>query len=788
VTTLALAPDEQSVAAATPEPDADVLARVADRILWLAVRMVDHANRHRPAGELKVGGHQASSASMVSLMTALWFGHLDAPDRVAVKPHASPVLHAIQYLLGNLDRDDLTTLRSFGGLQAYPSITKDRFDVDFSTGSVGFGAVAPLFAAVTRRYVDEHFGARPDARFIALLGDAELDEGNVWEAMTDPMSRGGLGNVTWIIDLNRQSLDRVIPGVKAARMMEMFRINDWQVLEAKYGRRLTAAMAGPGGDALRDHVDSMRNERYQRSLAMAGADLRAFFLDGADPAVARSLADVADDDLSAVVHDLGGHDIPTLLDAYRAADAEPDRPSVVFAYTVKGHGLPIAGDPLNHAALLTGDQVDGLRAGLADPDDEWARFDAESAAGRVVARTARRLARPAHRPTSLELSVPTGVGQRSNRAVSTQASFGRLVAQLGRDQEVGPRLVTTSPDVAVSTGLAGWINQVGVFHHARETEAHDSGLLRWTEHLGGQHIELGISEMNLFSMLGQLGDADRLHGERLLPIGTLYDPFVCRGLDALVHSLYSGARFIVAGTPSGVTLSPEGGAHQSSVTASLGLELPGIVAIEPTYVGAMDWLLCDAVEAMANDPDGEAAYFRLTTRELDQSPFERAAERLGEDRLRRDVLAGAYRLVDPDGGPHRVTLCASGPVLPEVLAAARDLEDEGVTARVVDVTSLDRLHRGWRASLTTSIRQARRPRRDFHLAEVLGTDSGPLVTVHDASSHAMGWLGSPIGRSVVPLGVDTFGQSGTIDDLYALHDLSTEMVVNAALAALDLAS
>ncbi|MBY5164227.1 pyruvate dehydrogenase, partial [Nitriliruptoria bacterium AS10] len=758
------------------------------RVLWLATRIIDHANRERATGDgLKVGGHQASSASMVSLMTALWFAHLDPQDRVAVKPHASPVLHAIQYLLGNLDRRDLTTLRSFGGLQAYPSITKDRFDVDFSTGSVGFGAVAPLFAAVTRRYVDEHFGARPDARFVALLGDAELDEGNVWEAITDPISRGGLGNVTWIIDLNRQSLDRVVPGVKAARMMQMFEINDWQVIEAKYGRRLTAAMEGPGGDALRAHVDDMRNERYQRSLGMAGRELRDFFLDGADPAVVRALDEVSDDDFASVVHDLGGHDLATLLDAYRQADAETERPSVVFAYTIKGYRLPVAGDPLNHAALLTGEQVDTLRPVLADPDDEWAGFAPDTAPGRIVATARQRLAREPFAPAGLGLDVPVAVGMRPTRAVSTQASFGRLVARLGRDEAVGARLVTTSPDVAVSTGLAGWINQAGVFHHTRTTEPSDSGLLRWEESPEGQHIELGISEMNLFSMLGQLGDAERLHGERLLPIGTLYDPFVCRGLDALIHSLYSDTRFVVAGTPSGITLSPEGGAHQSSVTASLGLELPNIVSFEPTYVGAMDWLLCDVVDALANDATGDASYFRLSTRELEQAPFERAAARLGEDRLRDDVLAGAYRLVEPTVDGPRVTLCASGPVLPEVLAAAEALANEGVAARVVDVTSLDRLHRGWRAAVTGSIRTARRPRRDFHLAEVLGGDSGPLVTVHDASSHAMGWLGSAVGRTVVPLGVDAFGQSGTIQDLYDLHDLSTGMATNAALAALDLA-
>ena len=225
--------------------DLETLEEIERRVLWLAVRIVDAANRERETGDgVKVGGHQASSASLVSVMTALWFAHLEAGDRVAVKPHASPVLHAINYLLGDLDRAYLTTLRARGGLQSYPSRTKDPDRVDFSTGSVGLGAAAPLFAAVTRRYVDAHFGPRDGSRFVALLGDAELDEGNVWEAIADPATQG-LGNVLWVVDFNRQSLDRVVPGdadrpvVAAVRRRRLAR-RDGEVRQAA-ARRLRAA-------------------------------------------------------------------------------------------------------------------------------------------------------------------------------------------------------------------------------------------------------------------------------------------------------------------------------------------------------------------------------------------------------------------------------------------------------------------------------------------------------------------------------------------------------------------
>ncbi len=272
----------------SPLPDIATMESVQRRVLWLATRMVDEANRSRPTGSVKVGGHQASSASLVSVMTALWFAHLNADDRISVKPHASPVLHAINYLLGDLDRSYLTRLRAFGGLQAYPSLTKDPDRVDFSTGSVGLGPAAPLFAAAARRYVDAHFGARERSRFIAILGDAELDEGNVWEAVADPAT-AGLGNVMWIVDFNRQSLDRVIPGTRIEQWSAQFHAAGWHVVAVKYGQRMQRAFAQPGGECLRQWIDDMPNEQYQSVFGLDAPEARARFLDGAPDDVARFL-------------------------------------------------------------------------------------------------------------------------------------------------------------------------------------------------------------------------------------------------------------------------------------------------------------------------------------------------------------------------------------------------------------------------------------------------------------------------------------------------------------------
>ncbi len=772
---------------ASVAPDLRLMEQLQRRVLWLAVRMVDFANRERPnADAMKVGGHQASSASMVSLMTALWFGHLRTNDHVATKPHASPVLHAINYLLGNLDRSYLTRLREFGGLQAYPSRTKDPYPIDYSTGSVGLGAAAPLFGAVVANYLSCHFDAPVDRRFIALIGDAELDEGNVWEAIADPLTQGH-PNVMWVVDLNRQSLDRVVPGVRVQRLEQMFAANDWHVVEAKYGRQLQAMFEQPGGDALRDHIDAMSNEQYQSIFGLPVGEVRSRFLEGADASVVRVLADLDDDAVRSVVTNLGGHDIAELLRCYDEADSV-DRPAVVFAYTVKGWGLPIAGERLNHAAVLTAEQVDALRAASGlDRDHEWDRFPPGSEEARLCASTATRLRREASAPTRPAFSVPAETGVPTAKPTSTQEAFGRVIVGLSRDPQLMSRLVTTSPDVTISTSLGGWVNRAGIFAaHEHASFAEPRSLLRWDERRAGQHLELGISEMNLFLLLGQLGLAGEMFGEPLVPIGTVYDPFVLRGLDAFVYGAYTHARFIAVGTPAGVTLSYEGGAHQSIVTASVGLELPNVGFLEPAYARALDWLFCDVV-ARLHDEHGESAYLRLSTRTMDQEPFVVAAQRLGDDELRRQVLAGGYCLHDSSVDGPVVHLAACGPVMPEVLAAAAILEDEGVRARVVDVTSSDRLFRGWRAVIRRAVATSTGQRGCGHLEDLFpeGTRHAPIVTVHDAAPHSLAWLGSVFGAPVVPLGVESFGQSGSLADTYAFHQLDVGAIVNAALLAIE---
>jgi len=607
----------------------------------------------------------------------------------------------------------------------------------------------------------------------------------------------------WVVDFNRQSLDRVIPGIRIAQWRAQFEAAGWHVAEVKYGSKLKKAFAVDGSEFFKQWFDDIPNEQYQSLYGQKIEDLRARFLDGAPKGVEEHLKRYSDTELFEILSDLGGHNIESLVETFQECDAETTRPSVVFAYTVKGWGLPMAGDPRNHSAQMSTEQIDVLRKELGrTPENEWDGFDLGSDAGKFLALRSAALKRP-DPVAQINAVIPITTNVKSTGIISTQEVFGRVLSEISRDEAIRPYLVTTAPDVATSTNLGGFINRTGVFHPKELRRWNEDPILKWAEGPTGQHIELGISEMNLFMLLGMLGLSYDHSNQPLIPIGTVYDPFVLRGLDAFIYSVYSGAKFIITGTPSGVTLAPEGGAHQSTITPSVGMELPGVVLMEPAYAQALDWMLCDAVAHVAGSksdttpdlrPSELAFYFRLTTRPIDQTPFIDARDRLGEALLRSQVLAGAYRLVDgrntagvtiEDTNAPVVHLVGTGAVMPEVLEAAKELASEGVIAHVVDITSPGRLYGSWQRTLKQGIRTASTPSFPGALRPIF-TERAPIVSIHDGASHAMAWLGSALGMPQVAMGVDTFGQSGTIQDLYKIHDLDAGSIVNGALAALSL--
>ena len=760
-----------------------LLHTVQDRVLWLAVNMVHHANQVRPNPDgLKVGGHQASSSSVVTLLTSLYFDFMKTGDKIAIKPHASPVYHAIQYLLGNLEPEYLLRLRDLHGLQAYPSRTKDPDGVDYTTGSVGLGAVAPNFDAWVGSYIESHFGTgRPiSSRYISLVGDAELDEGSVWEAIAEPTFHG-LDNVMWVVDLNRQSLDRIIPGIRVAVWRQMFAASGWRVVDAKFGKKLQNAFAQPNGELLREAIDAMPNELYQRLLRVSPQALREWLPTACSYPrdLERFIGQWDDDQLLDLIKNLGGHDFDSLREAFQEADTGKG-PCVVFAYTLKGWMLPSVGDPQNHSVILSNEQMEQLRVQLGvSADSIWDGIPANTPAGRLCEAVGRQLAKPHRATNGQELEIPHGLSRPHQGRMSTQQTFGLILTEIGRSiPKVADRIVTVTPDVASSTSLGGWINKVGVW---AKNEGHPmpediARALRWEESPSGQHLELGISENNLFLALGQLGSSFEAHGEMLFPIGTLYDPFVRRGLDALFYSVYSGAKFIFVGTPSGVSLGPEGGMHQSVMTPSIGAELPDTAFYEPCFGQELEWIMLHALDQVRLRT--ESSYLRLTTTRIDQALFPTPTTEADAEVLRRQVVAGCYRLIDrrddPDYRPGNVVnIFVSGAMVPITMRASDHLHEEGTLANVFNVTGPGPLYHRFQECASGAGEHSQ------FLSDLLTPEERaiPIVTVVDGHPRSLAWLGGALGAPVYPLGVADFGQSGTPSQLYHEHGIDPAGIV-----------
>jgi pyruvate dehydrogenase E1 component len=760
----------------------ETLRALERKVLWLSSWTIHHANHVRPKLDgLKVGGHQASSASLATLMTALYFDVLKPWDRVAVKPHASPVFHAIQYLFGKQSRQDLERFRSLGGAQSYPSRTKDHDDVDFSTGSVGLGVAITAFEALVEEYLrarDWMPAGQPPGRMVALLGDAEFDEGNIFEAMLEAWKHD-IRNTWWIVDYNRQSLDAVASDRLYDRFASTFRDLEWDVVTLKYGKQLEAAFKEKGGGALKQWIDDCSNIDYTVLANKDGAAWRERLLkDIGNASGVKQLLDSRDDaTLRALMTNLGGHDLESILEAFHGVTS--DRPTVFIAYTIKGRGLPFAAHKDNHAGLMTPDQMAGFRAemGIAE-GQEWepfAGFDIPEADIRKALDEAPFNQGGSRRHTAPKVPVPATIESPTATTLSTQEGFGRIMATIGRSHpELADRIVTTAPDVATSTNLGTWVNRRGVYDRRERGDAFADAQVvspqKWAVGPKGQHIELGIAENNLFIMLGALGLSGSLFNQRLLPIGTVYDPFICRGLDALNYACYQDARFILVATPSGLTLAPEGGAHQSIITPLIGISQPGLTLFEPAYIDELTEMLRWSFEHMQAE-DGGSIYLRLSTRGLAQPQREMT------DQLRQDILEGAYWLKPPSEGSD-LALVVCGPVIPEALDAHAQLLEDAPGAGLLMVTSPSRLYKGWQAAQ----KDPRRSNGPSHIERMLGTlspDAG-LVTVLDGHPATLSWIGAVRRQRIVSLGVDRFGQSGNIPDLYRIYGLDADAMVDAA--------
>ena len=766
--------------------DVEVLEEIERKVRWLATWTIHHANHIRPSRDgIKVGGHQASCASLTTIMTALYMQVLRPLDRVAVKPHASPVLHAIHYLFGNQSRDKMERFRAFGGAQSYPSRTKDGGIVDFSTGSVGLGAAVTNFAALTQDYLRLK-GLIPDdrepGRMVAILGDAELDEGNIYEALLDTWKHD-IRNVWWIIDYNRQSLDGMVNEHLFRLIGRFFRAVDWNVITVKYGRKLFEAFKRPGGGGLKRWINDCPNDVYSALTYQGGAAWRAQVnADRPDDAALHRLLESYDDDtLHDLMTNLGGHCMEALLDAF--ARVPDDKPTVFVCYTVKGHGLPLQGHKDNHAGIMNVQQMEAFRSAMGiAAGSEW-----DPTAGLSIDKHRFQNAidfapfnqPPGPQKKAAHIAIPDDLPLAVSAKTSTQDAFGRILNDIAKQGgDFADRIVTTSPDVTVSTNLGGWVNRRGLFHRLERGDEFRARKVpsaqKWIRSPQGQHIELGIAENNLFLNLAALGLSHSIFGERLLPIGTLYDPFIARGLDALNYACYQDARFMLVATPSGITLAPEGGAHQSISTPMIGMGQPGLISFEPSYADELAEIMRWSFEHMQDESDGGSVYLRLSTRALDQP--ERQLDAVTKNAI---VSGGYWRHAPARGGA--MALIYAGAVVPQAEAAYEALAERMPGVGLLAVTSTDRLYNDW---------------QDLERARIAGSDAGVmahvedlleplaagarLVTVIDGHPASLAWLGAVRGHAVAPLGVNAFGQCGDTIDLYRHYQIDAQAIVAAA--------
>jgi pyruvate dehydrogenase E1 component len=754
------------------------------RLRWLASWIVHNANHIRPKRDgLKVGGHQASCASMTAIVAALYFHALRPNDKVSVKPHAGPLLQAIHYLLGNQSLEQLQQFRALGGAQSYPSRTKDKIPVDFSTGSVGLGVAITAFSSLVQDYLIAH-GSIDEGnagRMISLMGDAELDEGNIYECLIEGYKHD-IRNCWWVVDYNRQSLDSTTADRMFRRFDDIFETTGWRVITLKHGKLQRAAFARPGGKSLEDWIENCPNAEFAVLTYQGGAAWRARLTAdiGGKPHVKKLLDSFEDDGLAALMTNLGGHCVESLMDAFDSADDE--RPTLFIAYTVKGYGLPLAGHKDNHSGMMNPGQIDQLRMAMGiEAGQEWEPF--AGLGGNMAARLKNFigdsvLAAKPEEPVAPQIHVPARFAVPSGDVQSTQAAFGNVLLDLAKSsKELADRIVTTAPDVTQTTNLGGFVNQRGLFRRSDVAdifrEAKIPSAQKWAAHAAGQHIELGIAENNFFLLLTSLGLAAPHFGTRLIPVGTVYDPFIARGLDALNYGCYSDARFLLVGTPSGLTLGPEGGAHQSINTPLIGMGQPGLAYFEPAYADEVALFMRWAFEYLQK-PEGSSVYLRLSTRQVAQ--VERA-----NTNWETDALKGGYWLRPPTAGAE-AAIAFTGAIAPEVLAAYAQMLDDIPGLGVLNVTSPDVLHREWSAS--KAARWTDRNAQTCHaedLLSILAPDAG-IVTVIDGSPGALSWLGGVHGLRVSPLGTDRFGQTGDLPDLYSEYRLDSAAIIDAMAA------
>ena len=873
------------------------LDRIAERAHYLATQMIFQANNRtdKDKGDPKIGGHQSASASALHIMGALHLVVKSGFDHIANKPHASPTDHSYNYLLDLFLKSDLSKLSedekntAMMGLRKYSKNGEPVFqsyhstyDSDhhnfFPSGTVGIPPVQAGYLALAYRFAKEHNYEVPDAHFWALSGDSEFREGSMYEAVPDFADRE-IGNVTWMVDYNRQSLDghrivnqKIMQGTDADRIEKSMAANGWEVIQVRHGSKRLALFKKPGGDVFKNFLEKELYD-YELQALLLVQDMKALKkgMSKEHPNLKKFLDTVTDEELYEGLRDFGGHDIIQIAEAMLKSKESKRQPTIIIVHTLKGWGLKMAAQPGNHSALNNSEEMDELKAKQGIKGDAlFAGFDSKTAEGKYLKERGEKLLQDIKAQNALkeknqkfflnQFAAAGGIPDRldiNTKMTSyphTQWMLGQLTAKLTRIANAdaskltefekrwklaGELFMTMAPDVGTSTNLnpamdgkifgAPIVTDIETDLGVKDTKLPD---LVPGEEVSDRFLRFEIAEGNVMSCVGSFGRVKDTLGIPVMPLMTIYDFFIKRALDQYFYNLYWKSSFICVGTPSGVTLSPEGAQHGWKSD----FQIPNQITWEPFFCIELDWILCDAFKRhLLNDNVGRnGTLLRLVTRgaeqkdmmkylnkqlrfktnnavnnslKLSRAEFPLASGQNEEEiaalnesdilnTIREEVLKGAYYLINYQGyagyepGDNVVNIFSMGSLTTEAIKASEDLLSRGIYANVVVVTSPDLLcgilghendynYLRHELGITSDLflnRQGEVGSADLVMA------SGrriPIVSVHDGEAGLLDNLGSIVGVRHESCAVRKHSKCGRPSEIYHLHGIDAEAVVEA---------
>ena len=882
----------------------DVLNNIARRAHYLANKMIMIANNREDVekGDPKVGGHSSASSSALHILGALHFVEKTGFDFICNKPHASPADHSYNYLLNLFLKEDHSRFSleemnvAMHGLRKFPTEGQPVFqsyhsayDPDYHnfipTGTVGIPPVNIGYLALAYRYAERHgYDVPKNAHFWALMGDSEFREGSLHEAVPDFAERE-LGNLTWIVDYNRQSLDGhritnkgALHGTDAERIHRSMEANGWHVVQVRHGQKRLELFKRKGGDVFQRLLEQdLQDYEIQVLLLIKDPKEIRTYLKSKTKDIETFLKNVDDEELVLAVRDFGGHDFKSLLDAFAETKSETKRPSIIIAHTIKGWGLDMAATPGNHSALPEDAEIDALakKAGIPAGED-FARFDDGTPEGKYLKARGEELYKEMIAQYDLkkknqayftkiadelgELPESLDINFKMANYPHTQWMLGQLTAKLTRiantsldtkklkdkQKPLGEReipfhlpaemIVSMAPDVGTSTNLNPSMDGKIFGHEVEdfETEFHvkDS---KTPDLIPGQDatdrfLRFEIAEANVMSCMGSFGKMRDVLGIPLYPLMTVYDFFIKRAHDQYFYNLYWKSSFVLVGTPSGVTLSPEGAQHGWKSD----FQIPNQITWEPAFCQELDWIFVESIRRhmSSNDEGRNGVLIRGVTRGLDQKLFlqnlkrqqrfkvgqpdslmlaeypvaggtdEASVEAMSDAEIlaavRNDVLSGAYYLIDYRGykgyeaGDNVVNIFAMGSLVSEAIKASEELLKKGIYANVIVVTCTDLLignlahennYQYLREGLGINANLYLQPSLNGHMQNPeLKTVAGrriPIVSVHDGEPGLLDNIGSIVGVRHESMAVRKHSRCGRPSDIYRYHHIDGDSVAEA---------